>query len=376
MDEFQINTSAGNQVQPAVAGFVGTQFVVVWEDNATGDIRGRIFGVNGNPSDNEFRVNFPGQPGTRRQLPAIVTYQLGFAVVWNERAPTPGALSQLKLRTFDQDTLSGPEIQVSSAEVEQVVRPAMARLNDGGFVVVWTDKRETERIRAQRFAIDGTKNGAEFRANTLPGLHRVPMVAALTNGNIVIGWRARLAGPLLVHFQIFNATGPVGSEQTTQLEITEAAMTALDSGRFVIAHLRSPFDGEVLDTWVPSASVFEASGAFANIQFPVTSAQRIQSSWPTLAPSSNGRFLVGWTELNVDNLPAGINVKATIMSAQGAIGQVTQFNTSAGNQRFSLSAAITSGPDGDTAFAAWNDDADPSARTLRGRPLRVPAGGF
>src|SRR5262245_44483481 len=300
MDEFQINTSAGNQVQPAVAGFVGTQFVVVWEDNATGDIRGRIFGVNGNPSDNEFRVNFPGQPGTRRQLPAIVTYQLGFAVVWNERAPTPGALSQLKLRTFDQDTLSGPEIQVSSAEVEQVVRPAMARLNDGGFVVVWTDKRETERIRAQRFAIDGTKNGAEFRANTLPGLHRVPMVAALTNGNIVIGWRARLAGPLLVHFQIFNATGPVGSEQTTQLEITEAAMTALDSGRFVIAHLRSPFDGEVLDTWVPSASVFEASGAFANIQFPVTSAQRIQSSWPTLAPSSNGRFLVGWTELNVD----------------------------------------------------------------------------
>ena len=104
-------------------------------------------------------------------------------------------------------------------------------------------RRQDERIRAQRFGFDGTKNGSEFRANTIAGLHRVPMVACLTNGNIVIGWRARLPGPLLVHLQIFDSNGPVG-EQTTSLDITEAAMTALDSGRFVIAHIRSALDGE------------------------------------------------------------------------------------------------------------------------------------
>jgi hypothetical protein len=381
MDEFLINTStSGNQGQPSVAGFRGTQFVVVWEDSGSGNIRGQMLGVNGAKTGSEFLVNFPGEPGTRRQVPAVVECGLGFAVAWTEQAP--GAQPQLKLRTFDQDTLSGPESQVSTAEVEPLTRPAMARLADGGFVIVWADKRQDERIRAQRFTFEGTKNGPEFRANTIAGLHRVPMVAGLVNGNIVIGWRARLPGPLLVHLQIFDANGPVGGEQTTALDITEAAMTALDSGRFVIAHIRSAFDGEPgFETTITQASVFEASGAFANIRFAATAAPRIQSSWPTLAPLAGGRFLLAWTELNVDNVAAGINVKARIFSpAQGAIGQVTQFNTSAGSQRFSLSAATTSGPEGEIAFAAWTDDSqsggDLSGRAVRGRPLSIPPGGF
>ena len=104
--------------------------------------------------------------------------------------------------------------QASSSEVEPLVRPALGRLADGGFVVVWADKRKDERIRAQRFGIDLAKSGAEFRANTLPELHRFPMAAGLTNGNFVIGWRARSAAPLLAHFQIFNPSGgPIGGEQ-------------------------------------------------------------------------------------------------------------------------------------------------------------------
>jgi hypothetical protein len=381
MDEILINTAtSGNQGQPAVAGFRGTQFVVVWEDRGSGNIRGQMLGVNGAKSGSEFLINFPGEPGTQRQLPAVVECGLGFAVAWTEQAP--GAQPQLKLRTFDQDTLSGPESQVSTAVVEPLVRPAMARLSDGGFIIVWVDKRQDERIRAQRFGFEGTKNGSEFRANTVAGLHRVPMVACLSNGNVVIGWRARLPGPLLVHLQIFDANGPVGGEQTTNLDITEAAMTALDSGRFVIAHVRSAFDGEPgFETTIAQASVFEASGAFSNIRFPATAAPRIQSSWPTLAPLPGARFLLAWTELNVDNVAAGINVKGRIFSAaQGPIGQVTQFNTSTGSQRFSLSGATTSGPEGEIAFAAWTDDSqsgdDPSGRAVRGRPLAMPAGGF
>jgi hypothetical protein len=381
MDEVLINTStSGDQSQPSVAGFRGTQFVVVWEDGGSGDIRGQMFGVNGAKSGSEFLVNFPGTPGTRRQLPAVVECGLGFVVAWTERMP--GAQPQLKLRTFDQDTLSGPESQVSTAEVEPSIRPAMARLSDGGFIVVWADKRQDERIRAQRFGFDGTKNGPEFRANTLAGLHRVPMVTCLTNGNIVIGWRARLPGPLLVHLQIFDANGPVGGEQTTTLDITEAAMTALDTGRFVIAHIRSPLDGETgFDTTVARASVFEASGAFSNIQFAATGEQRIHSSWPTLVPLPGGRFLLAWTQVSVDDVAAGINVKARVFSqGQGPLGQITQFNTSTGSQRFSLSAAATNGPDGEIAFAAWTDDSqsggDTSGRAVRGRPLAIPAEGF
>src|SRR5882757_4371993 len=380
MDESLINTTtAGNQDQPGVAGLRGTQFAVIWTDHGSGNIKGQLLGVNAAPSGNEFIVNFPQAPGTKRQLPAIIETGVGLVAAWIEQVP--GALAQLKLRTLDADTLSGPESQVSTAEVEPLIRPALARLPDGGFVVVWADKRADERIRAQRYGLDGTKNGPEFRANTVPGLHRVPMVATLTNGNVVIAWRARLPGPLLVHLQIFNASGPVGAEQTTTLDITEAALAALDSGRFVIAHVRSALDGEAgFDTTVAQVSVFEANGASSNIRFAATSSSRIQSSWPTLVPLAGGRFLLGWTELNVDNAAAGTNVAARIFSTQGGIGQAIQVNTLTGGQRFSLSAAATSGPAGETAFLAWVDDsntgADKSGRAIEGRPLTIPAGGF
>jgi hypothetical protein len=380
MDEISINTTtAGDQDQPGVAGFRGTQFAVVWADHGSGNIKGQMLGVNAAPSGNEFNVNFPGTPGTKRQLPAVIETDQGLAAAWIEQVP--GAPAQVKLRAFDADTLSGPESAVSTAEVEPLIRPALARLKDGGFVVVWADKRADERIRAQRYGFDGMKNGPEFRANTVPGLHRVPMVACLANGNIVIAWRARLAGPLLVHLQMFDANGPVGAEQTTALNITEAAIAALDSGRFVIAHVRSALDGEAgFDTTVAQLSVFEGNGAFANIRFAATSSSQIQSSWPTLVPLAGGRFLLGWTEVNVDNAAAGTNVAARIFGSLGAIGQAIQVNTLTGGQRFSLSAGATSGPAGETAFLAWADDSnagpDKSGRAIEGRPLTVPAAGF
>src|SRR3954469_20128259 len=138
MDEILINTStAGNQEQPAVAGFRGTQFVAVWEDREDGNIKGQLLSVGGSKTSGEFVVNFPGPPMTRRRMPAVIETMSGFVVAWTEQAPGGGP--QLKLRTLDQDTRSGPEIQVSSADVEPRVRPAMAPLNGGGFVVVWAD---------------------------------------------------------------------------------------------------------------------------------------------------------------------------------------------------------------------------------------------
>jgi hypothetical protein len=380
MDEIPINkTTAGNQDQPAIAGLRGTQFAVVWADHDTGNIRGQMLGVNAAPSDNEFIVNFPQAPGTKRQLPAIIETNVGLVAAWIEQLP--GAPAQIKIRTFDADTLSGPESQVSTSEVEPLIRPALARLPDGGFVVVWADKRQDERIRVQRYDLDGMKKGPEFRANTAPGLHRVPLVAALTSGNIVVAWRARLPGPLLVHLQIFDKNGPVGTEQTTTLDVTDVALAALDSGRFVIAHVRSALDGEAgFDTTVAQVSVFEANGAFSNIHVAATSAGRIQSSWPTLVPLPGGRFLLAWTQVNVDNPAAGTNVAARIFGSAGPIGQAIQVNTLTGGQRFSLSAAAISGPGPETAFFAWADDSnsgpDKSGRAIEGRPLQIPAAGF
>jgi hypothetical protein len=378
MDEILItpSTTAG---QPAVAGFRGTQFVAVWEDLGDGNIKGQMLSTAGTATGDAFVVNFPEQPTTRRRLPVVLETGAGFAVAWIQQAP--GGPPQLKLRTYDADTLSGPETQVSSAEVESLMRPAMARLNDGGFIVVWADARDDERIRAQRFGFQGEKVGPEFRANTVAGLHRVPMVAGLTDGGFAIGWRARLVPALSLHLQLFDGGGPAGGEQATGIEITEAAMAPLDSGRFVVAHVRSAGDSEPgFETTVAQASVFEATGAFSGRRFPAT-AGRILSSWPTVVPLSGGRFVVGWTEVNVDAPDAGTNVMARLFSeSQGAIGNAARVNTSTGHQRFSLAAAATAGPDGEILLAVWADDTQQTgtapARSVHGRALPIPPAGF
>ena len=104
--------------------------------------------------------------GTKRTLPAVIETDFGFAVAWIEQAPS--AAPQLKLRTFDADSLSGQESQVSSAEVEPLIRPAMSRLPGGGFVVVWADKRANERIRAQRFAPTARRPAPSFAPTRCP----------------------------------------------------------------------------------------------------------------------------------------------------------------------------------------------------------------
>ena len=380
-DEFLINTAtAGDQEQPGVAGFAGTQFVAVWADKASRNIKGQLFGLNGAKSSSELTMNLNGPVGTLRALPAVVQTDLGCVVAWIETLP--GGVPQLKLRTFDADSLSGPESQVSSAEIEPLIRPALARLPGGGFIVVWADKRANERIRAQRFDASATKVGAQFRANTVPGLHRNPMVAALTNGNIVIGWRARLPGPLLVHLQLFNATAPVGTEITTTLDITDTAMAALTTGRFVIAHTRSALDGETgFDTVVAQSSLFEANGTSANIRIPAaTGVNNIQSAWPTLVPLSGGRFMLAWTQADTTNPLAGTNVRARIFQASGVVGNAVLVNTLRSGNRFGLAAAVTTGPSGDVAFFAWADDSgkgvDKTGRAIEGRVLPLPAAGF
>jgi hypothetical protein len=384
MDEVLINTTtAGDQGQPAVCGLQGTQFVVVWEDRSDNTIKGQMFGAEGVRSSDQILINVPTPPGLRRQLPAILEHQSGFVVAWTEQGPghPANAPAQLKLRVFDADTLSGPEIQVSTTPVEPTVRPALARLSDGNFIVVWADKKRDQRIRAQRFSPDGSRIGAEFTANTMAELHRNPLAVCLANGDVVIAWRARTVAPLRFRFQIFNADGPVGGERIVPAESTAAAMVALDNGQFVIAHLNDFGEDATADTLiVVAADVFNADGSPAQLGLLSTAEQRIHATWPTLVPLSGARFMIGWAQHNVDQQPATTNVKARVLSPQGPLGQITQVNTSRGNDRFSLAAAALSGPEGEFAFAAWTDDtkteADSAGRAVRGRSVRVPAAGF
>ena len=288
----------------------------------------------------------------------------------------------MKIRIFDADTFSpGDEIQVNAAPVDSNQPPALARLSDGGFVLVWADARPDQRIRVQRFDRLGGRIGPDFRADSVAGLHRRPVVAGLANGLFVIGWLARrVSQPQQVRFQIFDANAaPVGGEHGLDGGATMAAVTALDTGRFVIAHVRNAADGEVLDKSVVEVNVFEPTGAASGSATEVTGEQAILSDWPTLAPLPGGRFLVAWTQGGTAPAPALPNIKAKIFSdTQGPLGQTSQLNSTTTGMRFSLCAASVSGAGGGgTVYVAWaSQDSGVADTAVFGTAFPIPDAGF
>jgi hypothetical protein len=358
MTDITIAASAG---APALTAFRNIQFIAAWSDATASAINALPLAMDGAASGSPFLVNVPTQTKPRREWPAIVECTAGFVIAWIEFTLGDPA-GNVKLRIFDADTFSpGDEIQANTAPVDHNQPPALASLS------------------AQRFDRFGNRNGPDFRADTTAGLHRRPIVARLSGGNIVIGWLARSTAPLQARFQIFDATAaPVGGERTLA-GATMANVTALDNGRFVIAHVRNPGDGEVLPQTIVAVNVFEPTGAAVGSATPVTGDEGILSDWPTLAPLPGGRFLVGWTQGPTAAGDKKPDVMARIFSdVQGPLGQTRKLNTTGGGVRFSLCAATAAGVgQGGTLLAAWGSQTDDgTARGLLGTSLPIPGAGF
>jgi hypothetical protein len=394
MSEILINTTTTVlQHQPAIAALGSTHFFVVWVDSSDRTIKGRLIQADGNPSGDEFVVNTPTPLGANmdRQRPTIASSGPGPIVAWIENAVNPpGARPHVKLQRFNQDGQpSGSEIQVSTTDVDPAHRPAITGMIDGGFLVSWMDARSDQRIRAQRFIIDGSKKGPEFRVNTTDGFHEAPIATRLVNGNYVIAWRSDPSPPgggALI-FRIFDLEGsPIVGETRPNLSgfTGQKAMTFLDDNdRFVIAHVRGLGNSDIgVAKSAVEANVFERNGASANIPIFATSGQEINTSSPTLAPLPGGRFLLAWVQKRADTFATIPSVRARVFSGSqgGPVGQEVQVNTTTTGDRFSArAAAIVTPGEGETAFVAWADDSqtggDPSDFAVRGRVLPILASG-
>jgi hypothetical protein len=393
MSEILINTTTtGMQHQPAIAALHNTHFFVVWADRSDLTIKGQIIQANGNMNGGEFVVNTPTptEVNANRQLPTIASSGSGPIVAWIEQAVNPpGPRPHVKLQRFNLDgQKSAPEIQVSTTDVDPKHRPAIVGMIDGGFLVTWMDARSDQRIRAQRFGFDGSKKGDEFRVNTSDGFHEAPIATRLVDGNYVIAWRSDPAPPgggALV-FRIFDLEGSqvVGETRPNLSGFTgQKAMTLLDNGRFVIAHIRGLGESDIgVAKSAVHVNVFEPNGASANIPIFATSGQEINSSSPTLAPLLGGRFLLAWVQKRADTFATTPSVRARVFSgSQGeSVGQEVEVNTTATGDRFSVCAATIFAPgEGEAALVAWADDSriggDTSDLAVRGRVLPILASG-
>ncbi len=254
--EFQINTfTEDGQSNPDVVYLTDGSFAVVWESrNQDGDdagIFGQRFSASGEPQGPEFQVNSYWEDG--QSLPQITSLtDGGFVVSWvsntsegssGEDSSGSGIFGQ---RYDAEGDTVGSEFQVNYFTKGFQVRPSLAGLADGGFVVTWmSDEQDGSRwgIFARRFDSEGTPIGSEFQVNTYTeDTQSDPSVVATSDGGFIVTWvsRGQNEPGYGIYAQRYSSDGePAGSEfqvnTSTTFGMEEPVAAQLGDDRLVFA---------------------------------------------------------------------------------------------------------------------------------------------
>jgi hypothetical protein len=127
-----------------------------------------------------------------------------FVAVWTEEdgdAPIGGSGTGIVARLDNGAGAPATFLIVNTSVAGGQVRPDVAALNDGGFVVTWLDNN-LGFLRGQRFDAAGTKVGVEFTAGDM-GSEANPLVASLGDGRFAVGF-AQTAGDSDIWATLFD----------------------------------------------------------------------------------------------------------------------------------------------------------------------------
>ncbi|MFJ4814389.1 hypothetical protein [Streptomyces sp. NPDC088801] len=389
MADFPVNsTKSGDQLQPAVDALFGTQFLELWSDESDFVIKGQFLADDGDKLGDEFAVSTqPADgPGVRPLWPSVLSAGIsGQFAAWLETpVGTPGPSPSVKLQRFTEGRKAGPETLVT-ADADPEVRPCLAFMIDGGVLVTWASRRPDQRIRARRFRSDGSPATPEFTVSTTEGFHQKPAASILTNGNVVVAWStdpsAIGGGRLALRFFDFEGN-PLGGEiQPNVGGFTGVnAITLLDSGRFVVAHIEGiqPSDLGKPQTTV-AASIFQPDGTET---FDITAGnpRGFTRSSPSLSRLPGGRFLMAWVEESADTHATVPTVMAKVCSeSQGSLGDPVRVSTADPGTRSHTCTATAFGNGPESVIVTWDDDSHLDGDTgfgVRARTFHVSPPGM
>ena len=219
-NDFLINTFTENDQQhPVVTALDGGRFAVFWDDASpqaddSQAIRGRIYAADGTPAATEFRIN--ATTLNDQFEPAAATLTDGRIVIaWHDNSATGGDTDVGAVRATILDSNGGATsvgeflVNTSTAGVQR--QPAVAALTDGRFVIVWSDYSNGSAwvVRAQVYGADGARSGQEVLVSAATGHSMIePDVSALQDGGFVVTWTDydSNTADTTPAFQIFNPT--------------------------------------------------------------------------------------------------------------------------------------------------------------------------
>ena len=203
--EFAVNTTtADKQVNASVFALSDGGFMVSWssydQDNS-GDygVYAQRYNGDGTTNGSEFLVNTTTSDN-QRDPTGLQLSNDEIVFVWRSNGQDgDGDGIYLKHYNNSGTDLTG-EILVNTKTAGEQYAPAITALDDGGYLVTWTDydaDSDGAEVFAQRFDEDGVKVGSEFQINTYLDKNQGSNndgIATLSNGNVIVVWTSSGTG--------------------------------------------------------------------------------------------------------------------------------------------------------------------------------------
>lgn len=317
----------------------------------------------------------PAQAGNST-APALATLSNGdLALAWHFLG-SDGQVVAVRLQRFDANGGAiGSEKTVNRSTLARAARPAIAPLNDGGYVVAWSTA-DLSALYVQRFDAADNRVGDERRVSSLPLDPSSDFgVAALNDGGYVLAWVAADGGVFSRRFH--DAGDPDAEARLDPLEATarSALVAGLVDGGWVITwnHLR-PSGGGIADIY---AQRFDASGAKRDRAFTVNATAAASQSVAGIAGLKSGRYAVVWAVQGpqVGSGPAAGVYAQCFDASGGRVAVQTRVNATTAPQARPTVAALKDGgylvgweslPAGSSGWNAYAQRFDAGARTSGG----------
>jgi hypothetical protein len=285
-----------------------------------------------------------------------------FVVVWRSFGGD-GSGSGIFGQRFDAKAVKlGSEFPINTYTTGFQSEPDVAMDDGGGFVVVWKSYGEDGSgygVFGQRFASTGAKAGSEFRVNTYTtGDQGEPSVAMSGGGDFVVVWNSdgQDGSGEGIFGQRFDASGArVGNEfavnSYTTNQQTFPAVAVSPRGDFVVAWSS---DGEDEDGYGVFLRLFNSGGESVVPERLVNEYTTNGQEAPAVAMAADGSFVVTWQSYFQDGSSWGIYGKRFDRLANAADFEFPINATRPGAQQ-SPRVAISRG-NGFLAVWSGNDD--------------------
>jgi len=285
--EFQVNgNSSMNQSDPAVTAVGDGGFVVAWVSevvngrtgagapNLRGHVMGRVYGADGGPSGNEYRLN---DNETLASTPVLATgSDGGFTAAWTQRDEVNTRnMNDVYIRSFNSGGVpTGKSEKHNTHLAGQQLKPELVQLA-GDALVAWTSYGQD----ASGAGVQGrlASGGTEFQVNSQGQLHQsAPTVATDGASKFLVVW----VNTIQPSHSILSAQRYVTSDSALDgvVDVTagEVQVVAANSGSRLTGTASS----------APAASAAPASAPTVQINAPAIPAAPSVAAAPAPAPVS------------------------------------------------------------------------------------------